>query len=295
MDIEGITTDHAARLAALDPLLPTPPPLVADVLTVGGAAGVPTFHEARPGSAQRTWQPVRRHRLDVRLAGPDLAGDLGGLLDRWLTGVGHAGDPDSAAVVDLASRDTEAVPALIERGFVPVAVTAIRRAAPATPVPGVRPATVDDLAAAVRLNLEVVEYDARFGKVTMREETAAVLADGLRERLSAPEPQAWVAERDGAVVGLVTVQLPPESSWVSGLTSASPVGYLETMSVTAALRGSGLGSALVTHAHAALDAVAPATLLHHALPNPLSTPFWYRHGYRPLWTTWQRRPATPAG
>ncbi|QYC38764.1 hypothetical protein Nocox_05685 [Nonomuraea coxensis DSM 45129] len=29
-------------------------------------------------------------------------------------------------------------------------------------------------------------------------------------------------------------------------------------------------------------------LLHHALPNPLSTPFWSRRGYRPLYTQWVR-------
>jgi hypothetical protein len=32
------------------------------------------------------------------------------------------------------------------------------------------------------------------------------------------------------------------------------------------------------------------TLLHHATMNPLSTPFWHRCGYRPLWTSWVARP-----
>jgi len=25
--------------------------------------------------------------------------------------------------------------------------------------------------------------------------------------------------------------------------------------------------------------------------NPLSAPFWHRMGYRPLWFTWEARPA----
>jgi hypothetical protein len=33
------------------------------------------------------------------------------------------------------------------------------------------------------------------------------------------------------------------------------------------------------------------TLLHYAVPNPLSVPFWSARGYRPLWTVWEARPA----
>jgi len=31
--------------------------------------------------------------------------------------------------------------------------------------------------------------------------------------------------------------------------------------------------------------------LHYAQVNPLSGPFWNRMGYRPLWTSWEARPA----
>ncbi|MGI5283880.1 hypothetical protein ACQEVF_11160 [Nonomuraea polychroma] len=43
----------------------------------------------------------------------------------------------------------------------------------------------------------------------------------------------------------------------------------------------------VAHGHAAALGVTTMTL-HHALPNPLSTPFWLRRGYRPLFTQWVR-------
>lgn len=36
----------------------------------------------------------------------------------------------------------------------------------------------------------------------------------------------------------------------------------------------------------------PVILLHYEQLNPLSMPFWSRHGYRPLWTTWQASPAS---
>jgi hypothetical protein len=31
--------------------------------------------------------------------------------------------------------------------------------------------------------------------------------------------------------------------------------------------------------------------LHYNPPNPLSSVFWPRQGYRPLWTQWELRPA----
>jgi GNAT superfamily N-acetyltransferase len=58
-------------------------------------------------------------------------------------------------------------------------------------------------------------------------------------------------------------------------------------------RGTGVGSALVDEFHREAEAVGVAvTLLHYEQLNPLSMPFWSRHGYRPLWTTWQAWPAS---
>jgi hypothetical protein len=33
------------------------------------------------------------------------------------------------------------------------------------------------------------------------------------------------------------------------------------------------------------------SVLNYAAMNPLSGPFWHRMGYRPVWTTWEVRPA----
>jgi len=77
------------------------------------------------------------------------------------------------------------------------------------------------------------------------------------------------------------------------MTSLSPAAYLQTMFVDHAERGTGIGAALARSLHAQLDAAGVAvTLLHHSQVNPLSGPFWYRMGYRPLWTSWEARPAS---
>ena len=75
------------------------------------------------------------------------------------------------------------------------------------------------------------------------------------------------------------------------MTSTSPAAYLQTMFVDAQERGTGIGAALVRNLHARLDGTGVAvTLLHHSQVNPLSAPFWYRMGYRPLWTSWEAAP-----
>jgi predicted acetyltransferase len=57
-------------------------------------------------------------------------------------------------------------------------------------------------------------------------------------------------------------------------------------------RGGGVGDALVAQFHREIDdAGVPVTLLHYEQVNPLSAPFWSQQGYRPLWTSWEVRPA----
>jgi GNAT superfamily N-acetyltransferase len=62
--------------------------------------------------------------------------------------------------------------------------------------------------------------------------------------------------------------------------------------VTPDERSTGIGAAFAAHL---LDTVDPAgvaaTLLHYDQLNPYAAPFWSRQGYRPLWTTWEARPA----
>ena len=102
----------------------------------------------------------------------------------------------------------------------------------------------------------------------------------------------WLAERHGRAIGLLVAQPPPEAGWIAGMTSRSPAAYLQTMFIQPEDRGTGVGAALVRALHARLDAGGVSvTLLHHSQVNPLSGPFWNRMGYRPLWTSWEARPA----
>jgi GNAT superfamily N-acetyltransferase len=74
--------------------------------------------------------------------------------------------------------------------------------------------------------------------------------------------------------------------------TADDTAYLQTMFVEPGQRGGGVGAALAARVHHELDARGiDVTLLHYSQLNPLSAPFWHRMGYRPLWTTWEARPA----
>ncbi|GAA2663643.1 MULTISPECIES: GNAT family N-acetyltransferase [Actinosynnema] len=263
----------------MDSLLP-PPPAASDPYSV---------REHSLDELGSTWWAPRAHVL--RWSPDD---DLERRLREWpLTG---GGDPETAALVTVPSRAEDAPRVLLAHGFAPLVVLAVREAGRPTP-PGdpaveVRELRGEDLDVAAELHLEVVRVDARYGVVTERPRTGALLRELLAEEVGRPEPEAWLAWRDGEPVGLLTCQGPGTSGWIAGRTSVSPVAYLGVLGVRADLRGGGVGGALVAWLHARLDAAGVgATLLHHSLPNPRSTPFWGSRGYRPLWTTWQRRPA----
>src|ERR1700724_3170892 len=97
-DPSAVTAQVAGRWAALDGLLPVPPPLVGgDLLAVPGAAGRCEHWSGAPGSLDLAWGAARRFRLDPQVAGPDVRGALDDLLTRWrehLAGVPGAGDDD---------------------------------------------------------------------------------------------------------------------------------------------------------------------------------------------------------
>jgi ribosomal protein S18 acetylase RimI-like enzyme len=308
-EFETIAAGHAARVGAADPLLPIPPDLRSEagveLLTSssGDSAGVGLTSLAEVADTGRAaWQARVEHRLDVRLAGPDPDSALGELLTHWdeyLRNITEPGDADVAAVIRRPSRDSAGSAELLRHGFAPVVGVAVRpaeRMAAAGPAmtPGVclRAAEDSDLATAVRLQLELQAYDAQFGLANVQENAEALITDEFRELLAASEPSVWIAELYGRPLGMVRVQLPPQADWARPYVRAERVGYLTSLAVAGEARSSGVGTALAWHAHQVFDeAGADVVLLHHALANPRSTPFWYAQGYRPLWTYWQRRPA----
>jgi GNAT superfamily N-acetyltransferase len=98
----------------------------------------------------------------------------------------------------------------------------------------IRPARPQDVPAIHQLIRELADYEKSLAQVTATE-------DDLRRSLFAEQPAifAHVAERDGAVVGFALWFL-NYSTWLGqhGI-------YLEDLYVTPAVRGSGLGRALL--------------------------------------------------
>jgi GNAT superfamily N-acetyltransferase len=265
-------------------------------------------HQRIPDDAlEQVWGTVHRFELTPRLLDP--ATSLDELLGRWrdhLTTLPETREDDSAAIVNWPSRDVSGVQALIKHGMQPLVVLAVRAAKPSTkpltarpdrygtPPPGIviRETRPDDLEAVTAMELGVIHYDAQVGGAIVRPATAALVREDTRRALTKRPDWAWVAERDGTLVGLVHVQPPEESTWIACMTRPGATAYLQTMFVGPHERGGGLGAALVARAHAELDARGiTTTLLHYAQVNPLSAPFWNRMGYRPLWTGWETRPA----
>lgn len=311
MNTEATATAHADRLHSADPLLPWADPFASQGEQVGtfdaehegsAATGIACRTETAADSRDSLWRALVEHQLTVRLTGPAPDKALAKILTRWeqhLSGVAPHGDWDTAAVVPRPSRDPAGSAELLRHGFAPVRVLAVRPAdRMSTPGPAaepgvrIRPAEEADLATAIELYTELQRYDAQFGLVTLRENAGALLADDLAGQLGHTEPTVWIAELYGRPLGLLRVQFPPETDWIAPYVSAGRVGYLSSLHVAEAARSSGVGSALAAHAHQLFDeAGVEAVLLHHALANPTSTPFWCGQGYRPLWTYWYRRPA----
>jgi GNAT superfamily N-acetyltransferase len=303
VDLRELTESHSARLHSMDPLLPVPaiPHLAVSDELIGVqadgsvAVGVARLSEPDPDEMVSTWGALRQYQLVVRLSGPAALDPLLTEWDRYLADRAAPGDEETSAVLMWPSRDTAPVPALVRHGFAPLVVCAARPAGiPTPPAPDalIRPAEPADLDVITDLNLAVVDYDAQFGVVTSRPSTRPALRTALGEALDRTNPGIWLAEHAGEPIGMIAVDLPPHADWMARDVGVAPIGYVGCLFVREDVRGGGVGRALVAEGHRALEEAGVAvTLLHHSLPNPRSTPFWYSNGYRPLWTVWQRRPA----
>jgi GNAT superfamily N-acetyltransferase len=300
------------RWQAIDPLLPDPAALPAGCgapLVVNGdngrmtGLGVCVHHHIPAESLNQTWGAADRFTLVPRLAGQDVGATADLLLAQWrdhLAGTGAARGPDTSASVVWPSLDITGISALLRHGLQPLTVIAARTrpSAPLLPPRGspgvtIRAAGPGDEDVVTDLELRLIRYDMHFGGPVWRPATARLVREEIRASLSRPATWTWLAERAGRMVGLLVAQPPQDSGWIAGMTSVSPAAYLQTMFIDAQERGTGIGAAMVRMLHARLDSAGVAvTLLHHSQVNPLSAPFWYRMGYRPLWTSWETRPVS---
>jgi GNAT superfamily N-acetyltransferase len=295
----------------------------------GNLAAFGTCRHTEPDAAEigLSWGMARRFELAPRVVGPGTAAALDRLIDLWrdhLSDVPGSDEDDTAAVITWPSRDIEGVAALQRHGLRPLAVAAIRAARRAgtatrrgtvtrlgtasqasTASRGTRgPAGQDrnvrvrragpgDVDAVARFGAEVARFDAHFSGTPERPGTAAALRHEAARLLGRPDaPWTWLAERDGRPVGMIATQWPEHAAWIAPLTRLSPVAYTVLGYVTPDERSTGIGAALAAHLHDTVDpAGVAATLLHYEQLNPYAAPFWSRQGYRPLWTTWEARPA----
>ncbi|GAA4552548.1 GNAT family N-acetyltransferase [Amycolatopsis samaneae] len=281
------------RFAALDPLLrPVPLPAGGVPLRSGPDFGVLTRTVVAPASWRALWGPSVTYRLSP-VPGEDAAAGVGALLDAW--DARRAGDPehDSARVVTWPSRDLAVAEVLLSRGFAPEVALAVR---PAAPVPGhrvpgiaVRAAREADVEEIVALRLTELEYAALVGPSVRRPGAAALLAAETRRGLRFGA-RILLADRDGVAAGLVAFGGTSRVAPGDGTLPEGRWGHLGTLAVSPAARGRGIGRVLAATAHRELGlSGVRGTFLYYHPANPLSTVFWHRQGYRPLWTTWARR------
>jgi GNAT superfamily N-acetyltransferase len=320
--VDGVMAQVRQRWQAIDPLLPVPVTPGQDCgarLIVTGADGQPAAagtceHWAGgPEEFDLAWGAARRYQLTAWTAGPDVGGALDRLLSRWrdhLAGLPGAGKEDTAAVVTWPCRDIGGIAALVRHGLAPFGVVAARvtghpahdaasgqggTKSAGTEGPGlrIRRAAPADIDTVIRLGMEVIRFDAHFAAVIERPGTAAALRREAGDLLAGPECWTWLAERDGTAVGMVAAQRPESAGWISALVRQAPAAYLMFGFVLPSERAGGVGAALTARLHRDIEAAGVAvTLLHYEQTNPLSVPFWSRQGYRPLWTSWETRPAS---
>jgi GNAT superfamily N-acetyltransferase len=301
---------QCARLVELDPELPSTfalpgggDPLMARVPGGGSVAGLVTRSQFPPGSQNRLWSAADTFEL-FPLLGEHGGPGMDALLHAWKDRVREIGAPDedSSCLVTWPSRDVAATRALLDHGFVPLSVLAVRSASRGgaeqnAKLPGTvkaRRAGPVDLDAVVELGLAELDYAAQVGASVRRSDAPELKRNAARLRLAAAGDPVWLAERDGVPIGLA------ECGWVDTTGPRGPHrlragrwAYVNCVSIAESARGTGVGTALVSLAHAEFArAGVVGSFLYYNPPNPLSSVFWPRQGYRPLWTMWEVRPAS---
>jgi GNAT superfamily N-acetyltransferase len=264
-------------------------------------AGVLTHSVFEPGTATTLWSALELWELHPLLGEAGEAG-MEALLREWrvLLDRRPAGQ-DSACLLTWPSRDVAAARPLLAHGFVPLTNLAVRPVRTGTPVrhaPGaglrVRLATPADLDVVLALELAELAYSAQVGAAVVRQDAEPVKRAALTRHLDQGDP-VWLAERDGVPVGLAHCRLMDVSDGSVIGTRLRPGrwGYVNCVSVRDDARGAGVGRELMAVAHGELHRRgASGTFLYYNPPNPLASVFWARQGYRPLWTSWELRPAS---
>jgi GNAT superfamily N-acetyltransferase len=295
---DSLIDAKSAWFAQLDPQLPaaTRAPdgdVVTAALPTGTrVAGVVSVASVPPDSTVSLWSALQVWELHPMIGSAGMTE----LLTQWQVMMARRSPgPDSSCLVTWPSRDAGATRALLAHGLVPMSTLAIRPGGP-IPAPGslrVRQARPRDLEAALGLAMAELEYSSLVGGSVMRPGAREIKRRALTQHIAQGDP-VFLAERDGIAVGLAECWFSDSEagSWSETRIRHGRWGYVNSLSVAAEVRGTGVGQELMAAVHRALaDAGAQGTFLYFNPPNPLSSVFWARQGYRPLWTIWEVRPA----
>ena len=296
------TARHNERLSRLDPDLGAVAALDLDraraVWEDGGALATWTRTEIQEGDLISLWGALEQDVLTIRSASPIGGEAFDNLLDHFDRARDQAPrGEDCESLVRLPALEASGALPLLARGFRPSACTAIlTRLAPCESGPGVggarrpllREARTGDADAITELLMEMHESDIAWGcgrrRPAMREILGGLAAEACRRT-----GWTWVIEEGDGLVGTASLMSSEEASWATSATSAAPAVYVGFLAVRARDRRHGAGAGLVNRAHAkALEHGAVASILDHTALSPLSSTFWHRRGYRPLWTNWVR-------
>lgn len=310
--VEDLIAAQRAHFATVDRLLPDiaePPPgqvITAAVPGGGRVAGVLVRHALPTGVPPTLWCAMDTWELFPLVGGAGGDG-VGALLTAWREWLDRIPEPDadSACQVAWPSRDAAAGRRFLDHGLLPLSVTAVRLGS--HPVEGadsstdsrlistvkVRRAELSDLDVVLELAMAELEYSALVGGSVLRPEARKLKRGVLEFAIRTDEP-VWLAEQDGVVVGLADCrwsEVEP-GSWAAGRLPAGKWGYVNCLSVLPRARGAGVGQRLMSFVHHQFAAAgAIGSYCYYNPPNPLSSVFWPRQGYRPLWTQWEVRPA----
>lgn len=200
-------------------------------------------------------------------------------------------------LVSWPVADTWLMDLLSKRGYVWDSAAALRPLDSMLPIENtaisIRPAEPKDEEALVTMHLEEIGFHEAYTPYTR---VVPAIEPAFRQRLarvwrneSATEgtPIMLVAEKEGRVVGF-------SENWLSDLADSwfpeGRYGYLNSVGVTASMRGQGVGRLLVAHT---LQAFAKYNVagyyLYYILPNPISSYFWPKMGFRPFLATFKTK------
>ena len=303
MTAEDLLAAQKARFAEVDRLVPAPHAVPdGETLTAATAAGeqvqgVVQTRSHTPGTLDLLWSARRVWQL-FPFPGETGTSGMDALLRAWRHRMdAESPGPDSSCAVTWPSRDAPAIRAFLDHGMVPISVLAVRLAPPPPPPRPhdltLRRARPEDFEEVLALSLETVTYSALVA-FHGRENARELLTPQLERNLAAGGP-IWLAELDGVAVAAADcgwIESAP-GLWAAELLPAGRWGYVNSVATRPGARSRGIGQALMAAVHRDFDALgAVGTYLYYNPPNPLSSVFWPRQGYRPLWTFWEAQPAS---